>query len=254
MAVGNCLGETGDVRLEAEETVRPAQVQPEAATHVVEDEHDALAAAGDFDPLEKSGRGQRAVAERRVVERCQDHAGDLAAVGLQETLERFKVVPRKTVDVGVVLLDQPAVARRAPGVAAVVRAVDHENFLAAGVFTRDLERPSGHVGAVLAEDGPRGEVHEGDEAFGQVHHERRGVVEAISPAALGVGGGLDLVVRRGHRQRRGGVGVPEDAAGDHARGTVEQGDGAREGAGHGGVSRTYPITSQISCACFVALP
>ncbi len=185
----------------------------------------------------------------------------------QEFFEGVEIVPREAVDVRVVLLDQPAVAGRTPGVAAVVGPVDHEDFLAAGVFARDLERPGGHVRAVLAEHGPRGEIHERDEAFGEVHDDGRRVVETIAFGALGFGGGLDLrvaraedvgavaaeeidefvvvgvpvaaalgtdgVVRRGHRQRGGRVGVAVDAAGDDAGGALEEGQRTGKGTGHG---------------------
>ena len=135
------------------------------------------------------------------MERRQDHSGDLSMVRFQKTLEAFEVVPREPVDVRIVLLDQAAVAWRAPGVAAVVGAVDHEDLFAAGVFARDLETPGGHVGAVLAKHGPLREVDERDEAFSEIDHERRRVVETITLLLLGLGGGLDLRVFVAEDQR-----------------------------------------------------
>ncbi len=51
------LEKQDQVRLEPEEPVRPTHVQAETATHVVEDEHRALAAAGGLHALEETRRG-----------------------------------------------------------------------------------------------------------------------------------------------------------------------------------------------------
>ena len=195
-----------------------------------------------------------------------ENARDLAAMLAQQGLEGFQIVPREPVDVRVVFLDQPAVAGGAPGVAAVVGAVSQEDFFAPGVLAGDLERPGGHVRAVLAEDRPGREIDEGNEAFGEVHHDGRRVVEAIAQGALAVDGGFDLgvahaedvravaaeeveefvavgvpvaaalgaggVVGRGHRQGGSGVRVAGDAAGDHAGGALEERQGAGVGTGH----------------------
>ena len=185
----------------------------------------------------------------------------------QQRFDRVEIVPRETVDVRVILLDQAAVAGGTPGVTAVIGTAGQEDLLAAGVFAGHLQRPGGHVRAVLAEDRPGGEVDERDEAFGEVDHDGGRMVEAIAQGALAFGGGLDLgvaraedvgsvaaeeiekfvvvdvpvaaalgahrVVRRGQRQDSGRMRVAGDAAGNHAGGALEQGQGAGERAGHG---------------------
>ncbi len=151
-----------------------------------------MLAAGRLNRLQESLPGELGVAKKWVVKRRHDDAGDLARVTIEHRVEALEVVPAKGVHVRPILFDEPAGTGRTPGGNAVIGAFHHEDLFTPGMLTRDLDSPGGHVGAVLGEHRPVGEVDELDKLLRELDHHGSGMIEAVAVTTLAFGGLLDL--------------------------------------------------------------
>ena len=113
-----------------------------------------------------------------MMERRQDHTGDVIAMRAQQPVKCVQVVPVKLMDVDAVLIDQSRMTWRTPGVHAVISLGHLQDLAASGVFAGNLHGPGRHVGTILAKYAPRREIDQRYQVLGKLDHDLAGMIDA----------------------------------------------------------------------------
>ena len=181
--------------------------KPEARPHVVEDEDDPVIVAELAHAGQKALRRQLRVVSRVVAKRREHHAGDRAAILLDQPRQPFEIVVAEVQHVGAIFGRDPIGHRADPRMSAVIRAGRGDDLSAAGEMPRDHRCPGAYVGAVFGEHRPIGERRDLDQIFRQLDPERGRRVEAVALLGLAARRFLDAGMAMAEHDRAVGAHV-----------------------------------------------
>ena len=174
IAVCDRLAERGEVRRDAEDRLRPAEVMADARDHLVEDQQRALAVAERAHALEEARHGQDA--GRVVADRLEDDGRDLLGVRGERALDVLEVVEAahgRRVDRGPQHPRRARAADHRPHEDAVVEAVveplELDDPFAAGDAAGQADRVVGRLRAAPADDDLLGARDVPGERLGELH-------------------------------------------------------------------------------------
>jgi hypothetical protein len=154
VAVRDRLAPGRQVGIHADRLPARAEVQPEPAPHVIQDQRGPGGVAQGAQAAGERGVDQFLVVPGVVLERADQDGGQVPARLVGGVLDAGQVVEGVVAEVGPVRGRDAGRARRAPRRGAVVGAAGDEDLAPAGLRAGDRAAHGGGVGAVLGEHRP----------------------------------------------------------------------------------------------------